>query len=211
MDRSKSDSLHGRFLKAFTLLELIVVIAIISVLMLIAVPNTIAYLRDSKVTAANTQAQEVYNAVQEYLISQQIRGEKAFGYTGSDDVIYIGAVTTGGQNSNATFGGSGFTSDNASKAIKGITGDTTGSTKIGYLSNGFEGAWLVAVYPKTYTVKFALFCSEYNNAAEAADKLTVLSDMYTTSDLYTSLGDQDDDANTPASDKRYVGQYPYIV
>ncbi|MDE6592017.1 MAG: type II secretion system GspH family protein [Oscillospiraceae bacterium] len=224
MDKSKSNSLHGRFLKAFTLLELIVVIAIISVLLAVIIPNTAAYLRDSKLTAANTQAQEVYNAVQDYLIAQQIRGEKAFGYKVDtpDSEIYVAAITSGGQTTSIVHGGNGFTDDMAQKAVNGIAG--TDSIKkaagngavydgynTGYLSDGFEGAWLVCIYPKTYTVKYVLFCDEYgNDTASKVAKRDVLEDMVT-SGLYANLNAQEVDANNASSDKRYVGQYPYIT
>lgn len=230
MDKSKSNSLHGRFLKAFTLLELIVVIAIISVLLAVIIPNTAAYLRDSKLTAANTQAQEVYNAVQDYLIAQQIRGEKAFGYNVDTQAseIYVAAITSGGQTTSIVHGsstvpaGSEFTDDMAQKAVNGIAGTQSikkaaGNGTVydgyntGYLSDGFEGAWLVCIYPKTYTVKYVLFCDEYgSDSASKIAKRDVLEDMVT-SGLYANLNAQEVDANNASSDKRYVGQYPYIT
>ena len=211
MDRTRSDSLHRRFLKAFTLMELIVVIAIIAVLAAIIIPNTAAYLRSSKVTAANTQAQEVYNAVQDYLISQQIRGEKAFGYDGTDTEIYVAAVTSGSKTDSVKFTAStGFDATKAQNAADAITGTKTGA---GYLTNGFEGAWLVCIYPKTYTVKYALFCDNYpatNDTAPKIAKEDVLVSMADGPDLYSSISGQEDDANVATSSKRYVGQYPYI-
>ena len=210
MDRTRSDSLHRRFLKAFTLMELIVVIAIIAVLAAIIIPNTAAYLRNSKVTAANTQAQEVYNAVQDYLISQQIRGEKAFGYEGTDTEIYVAAVTSGSKTVSVKYTAStGFDDIKAQNAADSITG-TKG---VGYLTNGFEGAWLVCIYPKTYTVKYALFCDNYpatNDTSLKIAKEDVLVSMADGPDLYSSISGQEDDANVATSSKRYVGQYPYI-
>lgn len=219
MNKSISGSFRKRSLRAFTLLELIVVIAIISVLMAIIIPSTAAYLRDARVTEANTQAQEVYNAVQDYLIAQQIRGEKAFGYTGTDSEICVGAVTSGGQSNSIVLGGSGFNNDEAEAVVAGITGavrtDDAGAIQgynTGYLDTGFEGAWLVCIYPKTYTVKYVLFCDNYdNNYANKQAKLDVLSDMCSTGDLYTGISEQDVDANNSSSTKRYVGQYPYMT
>ena len=63
-------------LKGFTLLELIVVIAIISVLLMIIVPNMTDYIRTSRIREANDQAQQVYVATQDYLNSLQTRGAK---------------------------------------------------------------------------------------------------------------------------------------
>ena len=51
-------------LKGFTLLELIVVIAIISVLLMIIVPNMTDYIRTSRIREANDRAQQIYDATQ---------------------------------------------------------------------------------------------------------------------------------------------------
>lgn len=219
MNKSISQSFRRKSLRAFTLLELIVVITIIAVLAAVILPSAAAYMRDSQVSAANTQAQEVYNAVQDYLISQQIRGEKAFGFTANDaDVIYVGAVTSGGKSDSVVYGGGSFGADEAEKAVNSITGavrnDNSGNIQgynTGYLTDGFEGAWLVCIYPKTYTVKCVLFCDNYdNNHANKVTKLGVLKTMYTSNDFYENLNGQDADANNPSSSKRFVGQYPYL-
>ena len=79
--------------KGFTLVELIVVIAIIGVLAAVLVPAMLGYMRDSKISQANQNAHAVYTAAQaaltKYCTSNGTKDTKS--------VTFSGNVTTKGQ------------------------------------------------------------------------------------------------------------------
>lgn len=62
-------------LKGFTLVELIVVIAIIGVLTGVLVPNITAWLRDSKIKTCNSDAKSVFNTAVTVLQDYQLEGK----------------------------------------------------------------------------------------------------------------------------------------
>ena len=158
-------------LKGFTLLELIVVIAIISVLLMIIVPNMTDYIRTSRIREANDRAQQIYVATQDYLNSLQTRGAKV------ED--YFGAVPSGG--TACKFGIDSNTKDVTindlrilgSSEASGSSVITPGTVKwdeaakgiLSGLSEDFAGSWYVEIYPATYTVKFALYSEQKNDCS----------------------------------------------
>ena len=68
--------------KAFTLLELIVVIAIIVIMSSILIPNVSNQRRMAKIQSENDQAYQIYVAAQDYLNNLQKRGLKSEDYFG---------------------------------------------------------------------------------------------------------------------------------
>lgn len=65
--------------KGFTLIELIAVLGILSVLMAVAVPSALGYIKSARRVAAYTDAQITADAVQQYLDEQREEGKLTIG------------------------------------------------------------------------------------------------------------------------------------
>lgn len=182
-----------RKLKGFTLLELITVIAMIAILAAILIPNVSDYIRTNHIRSANSQAQQVFMAAQDYLTNEQIKGVTAKDITGTETpprVCWIMINTELGYDSN-NYDDSNKTTVVDSYGIKLSTpGDNTGyvtrtmpdGTQSYPIADGiearlegsFKGSWVVAFYPKTFTVAYAVFNDYYKTSAECTDAVKLI-------------------------------------
>lgn len=241
--------MNKRKLKGFTLLELVVVIAIISIMAAVLIPNISDYLRSNKIKTANDQAQQIFMAAQDYLVSEQIRGVTVKDLTGTDspsNLCWIMVSTEIGTDSTA-YDKSNKTTVVDSHGIKTSTATTyaDNDTNTGFdyriqkdgtisypiadgvearLDDGFKGSWVVAFYPKTFTVAYAVYNGYYNTVSDCNNAVKLIGTnnggSVVTGRLYVSeygtgvsstKDTQESDFSHPDSSESghmYTGQFP---
>lgn len=140
-------------IKGFTLIELIVVIAIIGILAAIIIPSVLAYVQDSRISQYNSNAKSVYSGAQLAITDTMAEGRVIL-----PDTVYI----------SDSFG-SGICS-----AVSG--GDTIDITK--YIGDSFQGYFGFITDTTGNGALYALWSNQPVNAA-MFDHQRTISDVET--------------------------------
>ena len=137
----------------FTLIEMMVVIAIISILLITLVPAMYNYYTNSRLNSANSEAKVLFNSM------QTIMQEYEFAERAADESFFYGAAKSGtltvkgenGQITEAYVNGSAFPADAALGADAAPAPATLGGRLIRLYPDYADTAW--AVYAENYTVR----------------------------------------------------------
>lgn len=145
---------HKQRHSGFTLLEMVVVIAIISILLTVLVPTMRGYLIKSRLNTANSEAKVLYNSIQtvmqEYEFRERQMSESVFYGSGKSGSLFLKGV-------NGTI-----------TAASSSTGGSLGNFKYTGETDDMVGTSLASAKPASVTSRLSRLYSDYGEVAWAA-------------------------------------------